>query len=343
MRNIKKIAVRLILILLVLFLFETVVEFLYRPYNRYSLYAIRELKECQGKIDTLFLGTSTAYRGFSPDVFDECLETFSFNAATASQPVDGTLALLKDQAERNPIERVVIGVSQRSLAKEEAYVERKEEVYDRLLSLKEKISYLAGGCTSEEWLDMIFYSTRVDKYLDAGQIKGNVAYKLSDAYKENKAPMNTYRGRGFLAGEEVYLGKSYEAITKRKSTWQADHANEKALIEIMEYCREREIELILVFIPVTGAQIDSYKDISVIHDYIQELADKYETVFWDFNYYVRLKEEFSNDMFNDKKHLNGAGGMYFSQLFAEVYKKYHNGEAIDEYFLDICPYYENSY
>lgn len=343
MRNIKKTAVRLILILLLLFLFETVVEFLYRPYNRYSLYAIRELKECQGKIDTLFLGTSTAYRGFSPDVFDECLGTFSFNAATASQPMDGTLALLKDQAERNPIERVVIGVSPHSLAKEEAYIERKEEVYDRLFSLKEKISYLAGGCASEEWLDMIFYSTRVDKYFDTGKIKRNVAYKLSDAYKENKAPMETYRGKGFLAGKEVYQGKSYETITKRESTWQADHANEKALIEIMEYCREKEIELILVFIPVTGAQIDSYKNIGVIHDYIQELADKYETVFWDFNYYVRLKEEFSNSMFNDKKHLNGAGGMYFSRLFAEVYKKYHNGEAIDEYFLDTCPYYEKSH
>ncbi|MCM1159734.1 MAG: hypothetical protein NC412_00790 [Roseburia sp.] len=343
MRNTKKIAGRLLLILLVLFLFETVVEFVYRPYNRYSLYAIRDLKQCQGKIDTLFLGTSTAYRGFSPDIFDKELGTFSYNAATASQPVDGTLALLKDQAARNPIERVIVGVSQRSLVKEEAYIERKEEVYDRLFSLKEKASYLIEGCTSEEWLNLIFYSTRIEKYFNIGHIKKNLTYKLSGAYKENKAPMKTYGGRGFLAEDTVYQGKTYETITKMESTWKADDDNEKALIEIMEYCRTNNIELILTLIPVTGAQINSYKDISVIHDYIQRLADEYEAIFWDFNYYIRVKEEFPNSMFKDKKHLNKAGGMYFSRLFAEIYKKYQNGEAIDGYFLDSCPYYEKSY
>ncbi|MBD5545164.1 MAG: hypothetical protein HDR01_13255 [Lachnospiraceae bacterium] len=343
MRNIKKIAGRLLLISVVLVLFEIMVEFVYRPYNRYSLYAIRELKECQGEIDTLFLGTSTAYRGFSPDIFDKELGTFSYNAATASQPIDGTLALLKDQAARNPIERVILGVSQRSLVKEEAYIERKEEVYDRLLSFKEKVSYLIDGCTSEEWLNLIFYSTRIEKYLDAGQVKKNLAYKLSDAYKENKAPMETYGGRGFLAEDTIYQGKTYETITKGESTWKADEDNEKALIEIMEYCRANDIELILTFIPVTGAQINSYKDVGAIHDYVQALADEYEAVFWDFNYYVRVKEEFSNSMFKDKKHLNEAGGMYFSRLFAEVYQKYQKGEAIEGYFSDICPYYENSY
>lgn len=343
MRNIKKTAGRLVLIFIVLFLFETVVEFLYRPYNRYSIYAVRELKECQGKIDTLFLGTSTAYRGFSPDLFDRELGTFSFNAATASQPALGTFSLLKDQVEGNPVKRVFLGISPRMLVKEEAHIERKIEVYDRLFTLKEKVSYLLDGCTSEEWLNLIFYSVRVNKYFDIEKVKKNVDYKLSDAYGENKAPIESYCGKGFLAGKEVYEGQEYEHIVKMKSTWKANDENESALIEIMEYCKEKEIELILVFIPVSGEEIKGYKDVGVIHDYILELAEQYETTFWDFNYYKRLKEEFQNSMFQDKRHLNGNGGYAFTRLLAEVYEKYKNGEEIDGYFLDTCPYYENSY
>lgn len=341
MRSIKKIAKRLLLIFIVLWLFDTTVEFLYRPYNRYSPYAIRELKECQGCIDTLFLGTSTAYRGFSPDMFDRELGTFSFNAATASQPVQGTLALLKDEAERNPIKTVFLGVSPRMLVKEEAYIERKTEVYDRLLSLKGKLFYLAEGCTSEEWLNLIFYSVRVDKYFNIGKVKKNLSYKLSDDYRENLAPMATYKGKGFLAGKEVYQGQEYETIVKRESTWKVEDENQQALIEIMEYCKKQKIELIMVFIPVSGAEINGYKDLGVIHDYFREMADSHGGVFWDFNYYKGLKEEFPNSMFQDKRHLNEAGGHAFTQLIAEVYEKYKGGGGIDEYFLDTCPYYEN--
>ena len=44
MRNIRKIAVRLVLIALILILFESLVEFLYRPYGQADLYTIRELE-----------------------------------------------------------------------------------------------------------------------------------------------------------------------------------------------------------------------------------------------------------------------------------------------------------
>lgn len=341
MRNIKKIAGRLLLIFLVLFLFETVVEFLYRSCNQYSLYAIRELKESQGKIDTLFLGTSTTYRGLSPQVFDEEMGTYSFNAATASQPISGTLQLIKDQVKRNPIKQVIIGISPNSLKESDSSMEAKALVYDRIFSPTGKLSYLINGCTSEDWLYLNFYSVRVEKYLNVQTIKENVAYKLSDAYKENQSPIPGYQGRGFLMKEKVYSGKSYEVIEKKEGTWKADAQREKELIEIMEYCREKEIQLTLVFIPVSGREIKLYKDISVIHDYLSKLAAEHETVFWDFNYYAGVKEEFSNTMFQDKKHLNGAGGMYFSQLFAKIYKEYQNGAAVDDYFSEECPYYEN--
>ena len=70
------------------------------------------------------------------------------------------------------------------------------------------------------------------------------------------------------------------------------------------------------------------------------MADEYGTEFWDFNYYANLKEEFTNKMFFDKKHLNYAGSQKFSEIFAEIYQAYCTGQGIESYFLDACPYYK---
>lgn len=340
MRNIKKVACRLILIFLVLFVLEEAVEFLYRDYDGHLIYSTRELKESQGKIDTLFLGTSTAARGFSPDIFDEKMGGYSFNLATSAQPVSGTLQLLKEQAETNPVKTVILGISPAALKKEDTSLEAQTEVYDKLFSPISKLSYLVKECDTEDWLYLNFYSVRVKKYFDLAKVKENVTYKLSEAYKENQSPREYYKGRGFLVKDQIYEGKSYQKIQKKQNNWQVNPEREEEFLEIIEFCKKEKIELILVYIPVSGVEIKKNKDISVIHDYFEKLATEQNVEFWDFNYYVNLKEEFSNQMFEDKKHLNRAGGEYFCQLFTEVYEKYQAGENIKEYFLEECPYYQ---
>ena len=340
MRNIRKIAVRLVLIALILILFESLVEFLYRPYDQADLYTIRELEECQGKIETLFLGTSTAHRAFAPEIFDEALDTFSFNLSTNIQPLSGTLHLLKEQARENPLERVFLGVSPSAFKKEDANTWQKVEVYDRLLTLQGKLSYLVEENTPEEWLDLALYSVREEEYGDFARVKENVAYKQSDAYRQNIPPGGQYRGKGYIARGKKFEGKTYDTFEKGTPTWEPNAPSEQSLIEIMEYCKEQGIELILTYIPATGKELIKYKDLSVIHDYFQGLADEYGTEFWDFNYYANLKEEFTNKMFFDKKHLNYAGSQKFSEIFAEIYQAYRTGQGVESYFLDACPYYK---
>ena len=235
MRNIRKIAVRLVLIALILILFESLVEFLYRPYDQADLYTIRELEECQGKIETLFLGTSTAHRAFAPEIFDEALDTFSFNLSTNIQPLSGTLHLLKEQARENPLERVFLGVSPSAFKKEDAKTWQKVEVYDRLLTLQGKLSYLVEENTPEEWLDLALYSVREEEYGDFARVKENVAYKQSDAYRQNIPPGGQYRGKGYIARGKKFEGKTYDTFEKGTPTWEPNAPSEQSLIEIMEY------------------------------------------------------------------------------------------------------------
>ena len=73
-----------------------------------------------------------------------------------------------------------------------------------------------------------------------------------------------------------------------------------------------------------------------------EFAEKYDVLFWDFNYYKDLKTLFTNDKFEDRKHLNKYGAKIFSEELVKIYYRYHMGENIETDFLDICPYYLDS-
>lgn len=95
----------------------------------------------------------------------------------------------------------------------------------------------------------------------------------------------------------------------------------------------------LVYIPIYGTAINWTGDISTVHDYYTNLANENGVVFFDFTYYKNLKNEFGKDKYESAKHLNKEGAEDFSELLMEVYKAYHNGEDLSQYFLDTCPYY----
>ena len=105
------------MIFLVLFLYECVIGFLYRPYNESIIFINKERKELNGNIETLLCGTSTVQRGIDPEIIDSGLETVSFNTASSLQPLDGTYELIKDMAKSNPVETVILGVAPETMMK----------------------------------------------------------------------------------------------------------------------------------------------------------------------------------------------------------------------------------
>lgn len=117
MHSIKKIGIRILLILVVLFVYENTIEFLYRSYNETIPLTNREREEVDGTVETLFCGTSTTQRGINPEIIDRELETVSFNLGSSMQPMDGTYELIKDMAGSNPVETVFLGISPDAMKK----------------------------------------------------------------------------------------------------------------------------------------------------------------------------------------------------------------------------------
>ncbi len=345
MHNIKKIGIRILVIFLVLFLYECVIGFLYRPYNESIIFINKERKELNGNIETLLCGTSTVQRGIDPEIIDSGLETVSFNTASSLQPLDGTYELIKDMAKSNPVETVILGVAPETMMKKEVATEYKARLYDRLEGKDSKFSYLLHGCSLDEWPYLLLYSARVDDYFDGSAIQKNLEVKLSQEYKSGKIIDSNYKAKGMIANRKKLKEEQINNLVQEKSKFTSKKIKERNLeylIKIVEYCKKNQIELILVYLPLSGSKIQSYGDISEIHDYYAEFAEKYDVLFWDFNYYKDLKTLFTNDKFEDRKHLNKYGAKIFSEELVKIYYRYHMGENIETDFLDICPYYLDS-
>lgn len=342
MHNIKKILPRILLILVTLVCYAAVVRFFYQPADDISPYIKRELEESAGKIDTLFCGTSTAYHGFSPQIWDEQMGGYSFNIASPSQCLKDTYFYIKQETKRNPVERIFLGISPKGMMKEEISLQAKLRVYDCLDGFLSKASYLLNNCDMDQWPYLAFYPNRVESYFRLGEVKENVSYKTSQAYQDNEYPGKAYQGKGYFAPTKVYKGQQYQSLEKAEGKWNTEEVNQEEetyLRKIMQYCKENQIEFILVYIPVTGNQILKDGDADSIHGYFSRIAQEEGVEFWDFLYYRNLIQEYSNDKFKDAHHLNKTGGTQFSQTIVEIYQTYQKGETLDRFFADCCAYY----
>lgn len=342
MRNIRKIGIRILLILAVVIVFEKVIDYVYRPHTETAIYTMMDREKVEGTIETLLCGPSTAQRGYVPEFINKEMDTVSFNVGTSQQNLDGTYHLIRSVADTNPVETVFLGISPDLLRKDKRPVLAKALVYDRLSGSKAKLSYLIDCCPMEEWPYLALYSTRVKDYFDTEFVKENLEYKSSEDYKAGKSKDGTYQGMGMYAVTTAYDKEDVTYLEKREAQFQADNLNQNNvayLEKIIEYCNENNIELVLVYIPIHGTAINWAGDISTVHDYYTNLANEYDITFFDFTYYKNLKTEFGREKFESAKHLNKEGAEDFTELLMEVYKSYHDGEDLNQYFLDTCPYY----
>lgn len=342
MHSIKKIIPRILVIILVLACYGSAVQYLYQPRDEVAPYIKKELDESAGNIDTLFVGTSTAYHGWSPQIWDQQMGGYSFNIASASQSIKDSYLYLKQECERNPVERVFLGVSPKGMMKEELSLKAKIRVYDCLSPLN-KLAYLKDHASIDEWMYLTFYPVRVEDYFDLSEVKKNVKYKLSEEYKENIYPGKAYQGQGYFAPEKKFKGEAYTQLEKADGTWDASQVNMEEveyLEKIIQYCKEKNIEFIMVYLPVTGKQIARDGSADEIHEFFAEIAEENGVEFWDFLNYKNLVEEYTNDKFKDAHHLNKEGGTQFSNTFVEIYQAYQNGEDLSQYFGDHCDYYQ---
>ncbi|MDO5426154.1 MAG: hypothetical protein Q4F41_20855 [Eubacteriales bacterium] len=325
MRNIKKIVPRIFLLIAFVVLLEALVRFLYEPYDRYSIYANREYEQAMGSLDTIYLGTSQAYYGFDPALFDAELGTNSFNMGTGSQSMFVAWQLLQEAVENNPIENVFLGISFSSLMKEET----DDSVlagYDRMVTLKGKLRFILSDQNGNRRINELFYSTRVENYLNIKRVQKNIKKKLSADYAVMKptASDNEYSCRGYRTTDKVFDGERKNEENTYYHKWNEEELNEENVSyfkKILELCQEKGISVSLVILPVTGVFLEDAGDVEGMHTYFAEMAETYDAALYDYINIENREELFPDTCFRDSYHMNTTGAQVFGNLLISELKK----------------------
>ncbi|MEE0420641.1 MAG: D-alanyl-lipoteichoic acid biosynthesis protein DltD [Lachnospiraceae bacterium] len=322
MHSIKKILPRAAAVLCFVFLLESAVQFLYQPYDKYSIYANREYREQKGGVDTLFCGTSHVYYAFDPALFDKRLGTNSFNMGTGAQPMSSTYFLIREALDINPVKTVYLGISFSSLLKEEND-SGKLGAYDRLITLRGRLRCIVDETSNNRRVNELFYSTRVNKYLDLNTVKTNLKEKLDPAYETTppESDGNRYMYKGYLASDRIFSGKRTTEENKEYNVWDPENISQENLdylVKIINLCEKKGVDLNLIIPPVTDSFLERAGDSQGMHDYYANIARAYEVDLYDFTNYQDRPVDFPNEYFKDASHLNQTGSQVFGNLLIDM-------------------------
>lgn len=289
-----------------------------------------DLKETEGTVETLLLGTSLMDQGGDSPAIGDMLDTVCFNLASSAQPLCGSYFLLKDEINRNPIERVFLGMSVKSLVSDSdsKNTSSKLRVYDQIFSPVIKAEFLMEIAEPEEFEQFLFYTARVDNVLSVSAIKANIEYKRSEDFKNrvsHEKAKYTYYGMGFQSSEAEYDPATQKKKKDNTIFWDREKivaSNVEYLMQVIELCREEEIELNLVVFPHTCDTSLIQGDLADMDVYMAELCSRENVALFNYNYtaYEGIYDILTDDCFQDAKHLNRKGASKFAELLCEDYQ-----------------------
>lgn len=330
MRSFRKILVSAVILVLFIHGVNEVSCYMYEPASDNITLSKADLKATKGKVDTLCLGTSLMDHGLNSVMMSEELDSTCFNLAVSGQPLVGSWYLLQDEAARNPIKRVFMGISGKPFVsnKSEKNTSVKLRIYSMMYSPILKAKFLREVVEPKEYEQFLFYPARVENVLDMDLIRENVEYKRSDLVEKrisHKDAKYNYEGLGYQSYDGVYKRGPVTKVDK-SIFWDRNNIieeNVEYLQKIIDFCKEREIELNFVVFPHTQETAVTQGDLADMDKYISEMCEKNGIKLFNYNYTAKedIYEILTPDCFYDLKHLSKKGADVFTKLLCEDYKK----------------------
>lgn len=289
-----------------------------------------DLKETEGTIDTLLLGTSLMQVGMDAVTLGEELDSTCFNLASPAQPISGSYVLLKDMIKRNPLKRVFWGGGVNSFVGDSKgrSLTAKVKTLKLIQSYLGKAEFLLRTANADELEPLIFCPARVDNTLNFEYIKKNVKYKLSQDFKE-RIPYPTaefhYYGMGTEGKEKSFSGK-YNKKVPLENVWDRERLVESSLSYIRkmaELCRKNGVEFNIVIFPHAECLIPQQGDLADMDAFLEEFAEENGIGLYNYNVTMcpDIYELLPDTSYADVKHVNHTGALTMTHLLAEDYKK----------------------
>ncbi len=313
--------------------------------DSYTRVQMHELHHPAENIDVLFVGSSHCYRSIDPVVTDEGFGAYTFNGGSGSQPMDASLAMVREAAALNRLEKVFVEVYF-GVAQTESNASRKALtsiwiISDYMYPLPAKASFILNASGPQYYVQSFLPERRNWKNLiRPSRIMEICGKKLTSSYMTYAVPRPELQGDGSV---EQYMYRGYVGHTgvlgqgerwipsdRRKIDPQGISGDYiKSLRAIVAECRKENARCVFFAAPVTDDLTASFTGYDEYRDFISGIAAEEGAEFVDFN--VCRPEYFDcgdRQYFKDHDHLNSKGAEKFSRLISDWAMDRLSGDAV---------------
>lgn len=285
-------------------------------------------------IDVLFIGSSHAFRSFSPTIFNQKLDANTFNAGTSSQSLNDSYMILKEAAKYNKLNHVYlelfyyIAFLPSNKDKLEIQISRTWFVSDYLNPSFDKIQYLLDASSQKYYINSFIPATRNRaKIFNAKYIKDLIVRKNSPSYKNygydylqytKGVGLATYTKNGYIPSSVIIEDWNYFHSLSPFNIKNISKDWLRYLKKIITFCNENNIQLTLVSVPMPDylvlTQLKNYYEyVALVKSLIVDTCVDY----YDFNLCKSNYFPNTSYLFEDISHLNCYGADTFSRLLAD--------------------------
>lgn len=330
----KKFILKIILVILILGGLIPPVNYLLKAnHGHYIYHMMNEMYECDENIDVLFLGSSHVYRSLDPTIADYLLNCKTFNAGSSSQGMNTSYYLLKEICSYHDVKTVYLDTyyGMANIADNDSQV---FIISDFMRDGKNKFDLLYQSGGVETVINGFLTFRRNKEYLN---IIKNLRYRNLDVkdYSTVKYDEQEYRGEGFVysylvadaESESTYL--DYAGNTDLSADKPVSELYYESLINIINFCKDNDIELVLVNQPMPRKTTDYVVGYNNYILYLKRIANENEIEYWNFDLY-KLDIGLPMKYYKDGGHLNGEGAEIYTKFFCDFVNDYKEGNIMYE-------------
>ena len=268
----------------------------------------------KNEYDVMYFGSSNAYCSFNPLVVWEKTGVKSYVFATQQQPVWATYHYMVDAMKTQDLDLAVVDILMFS-KNDEYYDDGVNYTFcDNMPFSKNKLELVRASTPESERFSLaccfMKYHSRWNELKEA-----DFAY--------NKREMSDY-SKGFYVLPTCYDKAEAQDLTEVLDESPISEKNLYYLNKMIELCREKDVELMLVKTP-SNATPDEKK----YYNTVERIAKENDVAFVDYNmHYDEIGFDFEQDFFDDS-HLNVYGAEKFTEYFVKN-TKYFDGKKLND-------------
>lgn len=301
--------------------------------------------EQETEIDTLFVGASVTAATFDPLLINEEWGIQSFNMGTPSQAIRQTLSGVKKASGEHEIKTVIYGMD--FFVFQQAPLQNAVLTFENIKARKgnwlyEGLQYIcledvwATEASINYWFPWVYNKISISQETFSDNVKKKLQLFIGNMAVEeyNQKGYSPYSGQDSC--EDMWGLNSYY-------TYSQSFLDEeiKAFRELMEFCDESQIKLIVINVPNPVYDAVSCVDTYAENDEkVRALCNEYGVEYFDFSLVKPELFELKPEFFYNFEHLNYQGSQEFSKMFGKFMKEWETKGDMTEYFYGVEEFYE---